>query len=309
VNVAQQQLAYMAFEAAFGLLFKSGKIPAITSIAEPVTSNNVNMYYPHLGAMPRMTIQDGRADETPPAVMSSFLLKNRRWASKVPILKLYFLADGANEAVQQAAQLLADAAVMWPVLPIFHVLNNVNDGGTAYTGYDGQPLFSTSHKDGGKPQNNTGTGTALSSYQSTTLAVAETAAGQDLAAAAMAMAKFTDNLGQVIYGIGPDTVLVPAATPSMFYAFTQLLKSGILLESPTWQGMIKRVIIDPYASAGVVRYLCTERAVKPVLWQTLQGVHINPPANWNGAVIDFEAEAYGAYGVGDWRCAYQLTSS
>lgn len=244
--------------------------PAYTDYAMEVESSGQTEQYHWLGAFPRMKEWvSERIVERLGAFM--YTVENRNYEDTISI-DMNDIEDDRVGLYRPIIELAAQTARNHPAQLALQVFNNNP------TGYDGQPLFSTSHQEGNSGvQSNvvTGTGTTLDKLIA------------DLDTADARFASFKNDRGEPIMIAGAPLSVTHVMCPPALKGAFETIASAQLIQNTTnkWANRL-RVITNPYltdANDWIALSLASQ--VKPVLVQIRRAPQ---PNGFDSAIAETE---------------------
>lgn len=287
--------AYTAINAKFAQLFAKPRpdVAQWVSLAgDVVNSSAITEAYPFLGATRGMRKWEGKMPAGGANLTEGLQVRNEAFYDSLSVPKLMIKANtlgGINLGIGQ----LAKSAAEWPVPFIQQVIA----GTSGLTGYDGNVLFHAAHKDGKTSQTNIVSGTGHTLDQIAT----------DLASVVVKMSTWKNDQGVQMSGYMPDTIVIPA-TGAVYLAFRKLVQNNTF-NLDNWSDVVKRVLVNPLMSGNTWHAVCTQQMLGAVIWQVLEA----PTTGYQNEIDEpnmlYAVSAYGAFAVGDWRCAVQVTNS
>jgi phage major head subunit gpT-like protein len=301
VSEREAQVAFIALNGLFGKLFTQRQVPPWASIATRVDSATFEEYYPFIGSAPLLQLweQDDRVISDLDVEQTSIVNQSFETTIKVP--KTY-IEDMRLNSMNVSVASLANAANLWPVAGIQQVIANA----TTLTGYDGAPLISATHKEPSlkTTQSNILTGSGLDPNSIAT----------DISSAVVAMATVKDNNNNPVYGLVPDTVILPP-NGQIFKSFRTLAHGAYIVEDGQiatggdWSEYIKHIFVHPLLSGDTWYAVCTTAPINSVIWQVRREPTTGFENDWKKPYMLFGVDARGAFAPGNWRCIFQVTNS
>lgn len=259
--------------------------PGLLSVAMENPSTGSAEDYPWIGAMP--IVQEWLGEVTADELKDyDYVIKNRDYVASVMISQNH-IDDDQTGVLRTLSQQLAQRILRHPEKLISDAIVN----GDSNTAYDGVAFFSNAS--GARTIDN------LLAGSGTTLAQIET----DLAAAVAAMAKFTDDKGEIL-GIRGNTIVCPIALEPDFRRLVQSIADptatgGTNTFNP-YNGRFT-VIGDPRLDADDANdwYLfATNEPVRPFIYQNRQTAETLMDRKAGTKQWIFSANYRGAVGYG-----------
>lgn len=270
--------------------------PGIMNVAMENPSTGSAEDYPWIGAMP--IVKEWLGEVTAEELQDyDYIIKNRDWVASVMINQNH-IDDDQTGVLSTLSQQLAQRILRHPEKLLVDAIIN----GDSNTAYDGVAFFSNAS--GNRTIDN------LLSGNGTTLANLET----DLAAAMTAMAKFTDDKGEVL-NIQGNVIVCPVALEPDFRRLTQSVAdptatAGTNTYNP-YNGRYT-VISHPALDADDANdwYLfATNEPVKPFIYQLRQSANTDMEKKAGTKQWIFSADYRGAIGYGLPHLAVKTTNT
>jgi phage major head subunit gpT-like protein len=270
--------------------------PGLLNVAMNNPSSGAAEDYPWVGAMP--IVREWLGEVTAEEIQDyDYVIKNRDYVASV-IISQNHIDDDQTGVLSTLSQQLARRILRHPEKLISDAIIN----GDSLTAYDGVAFFS--NVSGARKIDNilAGTGITLSTMEA------------DLAKAVAAMAKFTDDKGEVL-GIRGDTIVCPIAMEPNFRRLVQSIADptatgGTNTFNP-YNGRFT-VIGDPRLDADDANdwYLfATNEPVKPFIFQNRQNAETLMDRKPGTKQWIFSANYRGAVGYGLPHLAVKTTNT
>jgi len=298
ITSSQLSAAVQALNDKFRDLYKAATVPPWLDLATKVTSTTLAEVYEWFGASPEM---QEITDEIPieDILSDAMTVTNKDWGTSIKVSK-NLIKDSRLGSITPKLQTLAEAARNWQIPHLQSMI--LNGAATTVWGacYDGQALFSGSHSEGesGTQDNDlAGTGTTLAQVQA------------DLATVVATMASWKDDKGNRVYGISPDTIVIPPAG-ALIDRFRALLQGKQAEGTGDYTDIVKRVLINPELTDLTDWYaFCTTRPIGALMYQERQAPTTGEQTMDLWTYIQYGVQARGNFFYGDWRCAVRTTNS
>ncbi len=284
----ENSAAFTKLNAYFGGMYKGAEASPFEQLARINPSQDLSERYDFPGGTPRMQRQ-GLNDETKRSDVNlhTHTLSNSKFGMSVPVAEIFIITGKLGTILPSVAD-MGVAAARWRGDLVQEQLLHYAD----FKGYDGKPLFSATHKDGGQTQSNIidGGGTTVEKIST------------DLAKVQAAKAQVRDDRGNIIGSPDIDTIVIPS-TASLIEAFRVLASGKQAQGQADWSGDIRRVLQLPGWTGNSWMAFDTAEGVKAFIVQVLQEAttkFAQDPDREEGDML-FRCSAFGEGGVGNWR--------
>jgi len=282
-------VAFQKLNSYFGQIYKAQPDPIWLQLGKKIPSDDLTENFAWPGGTPRMKRQKGE-DVRSDISLYTHSLSNEKFYMSLPIAEIFLITGKVGTLLPSVGE-MAVAAAAWAADNLRDVVSNYG----SYTGYDGKPLFSATHKDGKQSQSNIISGAGTSAANIAT----------DLAKVQATKAVFTDDRGNAIGSPAIDTVVIPP-NPTLINSFRVVTRGNQAEGDADWSGEIKTVIINPDWADSAVDWAAFETGgeLQALLWTELLGATTSfedHPERSGDKLL--EVKAFGQFGPGNWRRA------
>jgi hypothetical protein len=282
-------VAFQKLNSYFGQIYKAQPDPIWLQLGKKVPSDDLTENFAWPGGTPRMQRQKGE-DVRSDIHLYTHSLSNEKFYMSIPIAEIFLITGKVGTLLPTVGE-MAVAATTWAADNLRDVVSNF----ASYTGYDGKPLFSATHKDGKQTQSNIVTGAGLTAANLST----------DLAKVQAAKAQFTDDRGNIVGNAAIDTVVIPP-NPTLIESWLVVAGGRQAEGQADWSGNIKRVIVNSDWAAADKDWAAFETGgeLQALLWTELLApttAFIDHPERSGDKL--FEVKSFGQFGPGNWRRA------